>query len=281
MKLSDDSWLRRRQIGIVLGTIAGIVILVGGSVALLSLFNSSPPGGPTSSTGRNTPTSINTATTSVSSTPTIMLGPTATATSRPVPTATPVPPGTVLYQAPASWAGWGVGSEWTVSNGMLINDGSAPNPTCGLTPTIAPPLKPSTPNYSIVLQVQFPTTGQNYGNKDGCFGISARVETSDGETIGYSAQLGESYTCSLHAVALGDTYTLGATYPVDPGADWHTYRFDVTKMALRFYIDGALSLSSPIDPYENIGPLLAPPGRIGLWGAGSLLYIRSFEVIAL
>jgi hypothetical protein len=200
-----------------------------------------------------TPTSLATHTPD----PTATLVPTATA----APTATPT--GSILYQADWSkgFDGWGASADWKFYNGMLINDGTNSFCNPGLSPTLVPPFQPTTPDYSIEIQVQIVrSTGSCYSG----FGILVRGN-SDGST-GYTA----SYLNGNVSIAGGNINQATASF--GPGGGWHTYRFEVHGTSLKFFIDGGLAVATTDAVY------LTTPGQIGIWDTGLYLNLRSCVV---
>jgi hypothetical protein len=195
------------------------------------------------------------------------LTPTATATLAPTipPTAPPTPcqPGAVCYRA--DWSkgidAWGAGSEWAVSNGLLINSGTDHN-NCSVSPTLTLPFQPTTSNYSVQVQVRWPN-GSPGNIAEGCFGISARL----GAGTGYVA-----YWQNQGVTIASDARPLNFTCCSTLGSDWHTLSFDVNGPNLALKVDGGVRLST------NDAAYLTVNGQIGLSDYYDLIYIRSIVV---
>ncbi|HEY7020547.1 MAG TPA: hypothetical protein VH349_05480 [Ktedonobacterales bacterium] len=241
--------------------IAGTAVVV---ILIVALIVSQTRGasGSQQTVGNDQHNSSPTSTSTVTNTPTV--------TPTPRPTATSAPPGTVLYQETGSdnWSGWTGSSEWKMSNGMLINDGSQ-GFGGEVMPSIVAPFQPSTPNYSIEVQARLPNN--ICASTFGWFGISARLGAASGSTTGYSAYV----RCASVTGIKSSEKSLVEHCCFDPGTGWHTYRFELRGTTLNYYIDGLLALSAEDAQYLSAG------GQIGFRDDHALLYIRSCVVKAL
>ena len=203
--------------------------------------------------------------------PTATPMPTATATATAVPTATPIPrPGTILYQTDWSkgFDGWGASKDWKTYNGMLVNDGTHSEDYCAreaIQPSLVPPYQPSTPDYSVEVQVQMV---RGDGNCSNSFGIDARAVAGDRWT-GYTGSVGPPGDGGAY---ISDFNNDLAHTGFDPGTAWHTYRFEVHGTNMKLFVDNGLILATSDAKY------LTTPGQIGLWDMGIYLYLRSCVV---
>jgi hypothetical protein len=144
-----------------------------------------------------------------------------------------------------------------------MNDGSR-NAACTFPPTLTLPYSPTSPNYSITVQAQFPNLSSNGVNAYFC--IYARL----GPTSGYAAGVGGGGTKFINSSA-GTSFNPGAPWFV-AGSNWHTYRFDVNGPDLKFYIDGGLAVTGQDPSSLNVS------GQIGLSDFVDVLYIKSIVV---
>jgi hypothetical protein len=70
---------------------------------------------------------------------------------------------------------------------------------------------------------------------------------------------------------------LFAENPFDPGADWHTYRFEVRGDEVRLIVDGVGILTGTLDsPIDSAGG-----AQTGIWSQGVALEIRKIEIYPL
>jgi hypothetical protein len=216
------------------------------------------------------PTDTPTDTPRPTDTPTKTATPTNTHTNTPsptnTPTAVPTPDGTPICQS--HWSSgrgdWIAGQDWSVSGGMLVNDGTNGNSSNW---AIAPCTLTS-PDYAVEAEIQvIHVPGYWDGGCDHGFGLVARsgYRASIIYDRNATARLSTMDTCGG---ALGDQ-----SFAPDIGG-WHTYRLEVRGNTLTFRIDGSVMV-------ETTNNQFASAGQVGLWGVNTQIDVRRFEVIAL
>lgn len=248
----------RREITTIIAAFLIAVVMASLLAAVRGQAGGQSPLGGVSATGNATAT--DTATTLPTNTPL----PTATST----PPGPPCNPGAVCYTADWSHGinSWGASGDWKVSNGLLVNDGSNLN-DCHNTPTLTLPYQPTTSNYSIVVQAQFP----NLSGSNSCFTMFARAGQTNGQPRSYFAFVGGNGSESI-CVLNSDNCGNGSKCCYAAGSAWHTYTLNVKDTNLNLYIDGGLVVST------HDATLLGVMGQIGLANDNDLLYIRSIVV---
>jgi len=173
------------------------------------------------------------------------------------PVTNPLP---ILYKA--DWSnglnGWNGASDWSVANGMLVDNGSGPH---FWRLSITAPFNPKTPNYAIESQIQVVSVG-------GCssFGLVARAVDGSGEQMGVNF-------CECNCAGLWDRDDV-PHYDFNPGTNWHTYRLEIINTSIKFLIDGVTVVSADDNRFIT-------PGSVGLWCDTMAINVRSFIVYAL
>lgn len=182
----------------------------------------------------------------------------------PTPTATPTPTPTPLYQAnwSSSLNGWKGGSEWSVNNGMLVNNGTNTDLSGQSNFSIVAPFHPQTANYAVEVQIQF--LGQFSSSKDYLFGIMLRV----GAAMGYLCYIYDGNLARIK-IASGGIIQYAFQLPID--MSWHMYRAVVNNNLITFFRDNALI-------GEVLDSTYTAPGVVGLVGINSQINVRSFAV---
>lgn len=191
---------------------------------------------------------------------------------------TPTPkPGEIVCQA--DWSsglnGWTGSSDWSTSNGQLVNDGT--NSEDQNSPTLQSPCDLShTANFRLVAQIQMQSQGDDAG-----FGFYVQYKKAD------SADSQEGY-------ALGNTTNYGrcsaiCTFSIAPASAFHapiksvsflpgngvrTYDIEVKDNTLTAIVDGVFVTQIKEDNPSN-------GGTVGFWNKHTQIIVNSFEVIAM
>ena len=254
---------RTRTLAII-ATVIVLIVVVAFSIPPLLHNSAQSSSQPALSSSSNTPAPAPTATSFPSPTPV-----------PPTPSPTPQPgPGTVLCQADAShgWNGWNGTSDWKVSNGMLLNDGT--NASYYTQPTIVAPCQPQVADYAVEATMQVVsalTTSTVYP----CFEITVRGVPSSDAWQGYAAGVCPISSVGARIVARdtnNDSPLVSA--PFDPGTASHTYRVEVKGTTINLLIDGGLILT------KNDNRFLSG-GQVGLMCFNMQVNVSSFKIIAL
>jgi hypothetical protein len=166
-------------------------------------------------------------------------------------------PGRVLFEADWSTGldDWGAGPEWSVVDGVLSFDGSSPGSIA-----YAPP--PATSDYAVETEVQVAP-----GARDG-FAIFLRQLIA----IEYRATIDEGKA----TIETGGRFRRSlASVDLDPGTDWHRYRFEARDRQFRLMIDGVCVLEAEgATVSTNTGAY-----HTGIRTGQGIVRVRSFKII--
>lgn len=197
-------------------------------------------------------------------------GPTLSKPSGTTETAAPaasVVAGQTLYQA--NWSTrpseWGQSPDWRIVDGMAISVGNASYDAAYR--LRFSPLYTLPPGDIVVeAEIQFDRVVEEAGTYK-TFGVIARA-TADG---GYA--FGPCLNCrpSLLGLTSQGFEDPLVTVPYDPGSGWHTYRVEFNGAEIIASIDGHEALRVVDATYLDAT-------GVGLWAAGSVVEVRSFEV---
>ncbi len=193
-------------------------------------------------------------------------------TNAPGPTMTPppspTPVNTVPCQADASWSGWSGSKDWRISNGMLVNDGTAE----GGGPTIVAPCQlGNIVDYAVETKIQVVHWQQCCYSQ---FAIVVRAASLNDYWQGYS--VGDDLqgpTTQISADA-GDYGSSLGNAPFAPGSAYHTYRVEVKGNRIKLFIDSGIKLDVSNNQHLS-------GGQVGFWSFGVQLNISSFKITAL
>ena len=164
--------------------------------------------------------------------------------------------------------------SWSASADALVNPGSS---------AVAEPwlVLSAAPSVDFAVETEIRVNGLLDSVCDQSFGLTAGSPGADqmfgGGLIFPCA--GDSPRARLTDVSVWeDGYNADpvvAEEPFDPGADWHTYRFELRGDQLRLLVDGADvvsgTLEAPIDPSSA-------DAQAGLWAQGVELEVRKVSV---
>jgi hypothetical protein len=193
------------------------------------------------------------------------------------PTASPqasLAPNTLIYEANSasgfsSWAGTG---QWKTVGGMLLTDGSDPNPLGS--DYLAAPIEAPTADYAVEAQIQFvrqgPAPAIGY-----TFGLVVRDDGSGSYAVGFGHiwnvwdggedEVGTWLTGNNQAL-------LSQAYPLN--GSWHTYRVEVRANTIRLLVDGKQRVVVTDNRY------LTGQG-LGLWAQNAEINVRQVRVLSL
>lgn len=200
----------------------------------------------------------------------------------PTPTPTVAPIGTVLYEA--NWADrmgeWRGGSEWKVSGGMLVNDG-----TCcvsGRREFIIAPYSPNTDDYAIEAEIQLVRASDDARCRPE-YGIASRMtDNREGYLAGIDLAIYNT-ACQPNLIVIKSPIlsppnspdTLLANKEFTPDTGWHLYRVEVKGNMVRLLVDGATIFDAVVDNRY------LDSGQVGLYATKVSFSVRSFKVIKL
>ncbi len=201
--------------------------------------------------------------TPLSSTPTRTIKPTVTSTS-------------LLYQA--DWSkgmdGWRGGSEWSVKNGMLVNNGNNQIIDDANKISILAPFQPQTANYAVEAQIQF--LGQVSSSSRGTvFGIFVHGGSHLDE-IGYDCYFDNRDNSARIKLASDTEPRRQQVIPHPLGTTLHTYRVVAKNNVISFFMD---NMSMPLVEVTDNTFML--PGMVGLMDINSQIKVSSFTVSSL
>lgn len=192
---------------------------------------------------------------------------------KPWTTSPPIPkPGTILYSA--DWSnglnGWTGSSDWKVSQGELINDGTNSSDQAG--PTIVAPYQvQGISNYAVQVTIRVLSA---YA----CFDAATIRGSSTGmwwwtEWHGYKATIcADDFFNEVAEIKAQDEEIANTGFNLDPSV--HTYYLQVENTHVSLWID-----SQPVLDVEDNHYLSG--GEVGLKSLNTQLDVSSFEIIAL
>lgn len=192
----------------------------------------------------------------------------------PIPTQLPTPlPVTNATLYNADWSqgldGWMGGSEWKwIEKGLVGSDGNKSDYNLGRYRLLAP-YHPLTADYAVEAQIQL----VRFTSSEGDIGLLVRT---DGEDNGYLCGFGVSRGVTIGQVKSGASSTSisinGPNIPLDH--IYHTFRVEVKKNAITFFLDGRQLVQTTDNSY-------LAAGMVGLRAMNAVVDVRSFQVVKL
>lgn len=179
------------------------------------------------------------------------------------------------------WSGglgcWYGSGSWTTTDGQLVNDGQERDFTHD--PTLIAPNQPGTPDYVVEVEIRLVryTDEGAFLTAQGAFGANLRAGEGGNYQFAFCNGVGLA-TCGsdqkVASIGASGAQEALAQVAFDPGYEWHTYRFEVDGIHLRYSVDGAVLL-------EADDTRLRDPGMVALFANRAQILVRAFRVTAI